>query len=165
MRIIDENGVEIEKPDLEKGYLVTSKVFVKHHEATAGKAEKGHYETIKEYPSGGKEVEWVVDEPAVAPTEAWDEYEDVKVYKLYTEEELKKREDSAKSVEKLTQELTEVKASSTVTEEALLELTESYNQKTEQLSDNEKALVDLTEYVSTLEERIAELESKLAKGE
>lgn len=163
MKIFDENGVEIENPDLEKGYLISSKRLVAHHPAEEGRPEKGHYETVATYANGGTEVEWFVDEPEVPATEAWDEYEDIKVYKLYTEEELKKREQAEKAMELLAGEVKEVKESSAMTEEALLELTENYNSKAEQMNDTEKALVELSEYVSVLEERIAELESKLSK--
>lgn len=89
MRILDENGIEIESPDNEKGYVVPDRLLVKHHEAIAPVFEQGHYETIKEYPNGGKDVAWVVDVPGVEAKEAWDEYEDILRYVLYTEEELK----------------------------------------------------------------------------
>lgn len=36
----------------------------------------------------GTDVKWVIDVPAVEAKEAYDEYEDIKRYKLYTEEEL-----------------------------------------------------------------------------
>lgn len=88
MRIFDTKGIEIESPDTTKGYLVKDSLFIMHHEATEAVAEQGHYETIKEYPNGGKDVEWVVDVPAVEAKEAWDEYEDILRYKPYSEKEL-----------------------------------------------------------------------------
>lgn len=88
MRILDENGVEISVPDLEKGYLKEDKIFVKHHKAVKSVKEVGHYEVIAEYPNGGKDVEWIVDVPGVEAQAAWDEYEEIKRYIPYTSEEL-----------------------------------------------------------------------------
>lgn len=88
MRILDENGLEITNPDLEIGYLVEEQLFLEHHPKVEAVREKGHYETVAEYPNGGKDIEWVVDVPGVAATDAWDEYETVQRYVLYTEEEL-----------------------------------------------------------------------------
>ncbi|WP_407450075.1 hypothetical protein [Fibrobacter sp.] len=89
MRIFDVNNVEIESPDLEKGYLKEDSLFVMHHEATEAVDEEGHWEVIAEYPeTGGQDVEWFVDVPAVVAKEAWDEYEDIYRYIEYTEEEL-----------------------------------------------------------------------------
>lgn len=88
MRILNENGIEIESPDLTKGYLKKDNVFVKHHRAVKAVEEVGHYEVIAEYPNGGKDVVWIVDVPGVKAQEAWDEYEKIYRYILYTEEEL-----------------------------------------------------------------------------
>lgn len=74
--------------DLTKGYLQDDKFFILHHEATEEVAEKSHYKTIAEYPNGGKDVEKVIDVEYQPAREAYDEYEDIKVYVLYTEEEL-----------------------------------------------------------------------------
>lgn len=88
MRILDENGIVIESPDMEKGYLKNDSLFVCHHEAIEAVEEQGHWETIREYPNGGKDVDWIIDVHVVEPQEAWDEYEDILRYVLYTEEEL-----------------------------------------------------------------------------
>lgn len=87
MKMLDENGVEIFEYDPQKGRLHETDVFVKHHEEIKGVAEKGHYVTVKEYPNGGKEVEWVVDVPGVEAKEAWDEYETVLQFVPFTESE------------------------------------------------------------------------------
>ena len=50
--------------------------------------EKYHYETIAEYPNGGKDVKKVVDVEAVEAKEAWDEEIPIQKYILYTAEEL-----------------------------------------------------------------------------
>ena len=88
MRILDENGKEIQTTDYDKGYLKEEKIFVSHHEAIEAVAEKGHWETIAEYPNGGKDVAWVVDVPGAEAAEAWDEYEDILRFIPYTAEEL-----------------------------------------------------------------------------
>ena len=88
MRILDENNVEITAPDLTLGHLVEEEVFVAHHPAVEEVPEQWHYETIQEYPSGGRDVVKVVDVPGVEAKAAWDEYETIKRYVPYTEEEL-----------------------------------------------------------------------------
>lgn len=88
MRIFDANGIEIESPDLEKGYLVKDSLFIMHHEAVEAVEEEWHYETIAEYPNGGKDVAKVIDVQGVEAQDAWDEYEEIQRYILYTEEEL-----------------------------------------------------------------------------
>lgn len=92
MRIFDENKtIELTNYDREKGYLKPDKLFIAHHDEVQAVEEQGHYETIAEYPNGGKDVEWVVDVQAVEAKKAWDEYEDIQVYISYTAEELEKR--------------------------------------------------------------------------
>lgn len=95
MRIIDMNGNEISNPDLSKGKLVQEKLFVKHHEAVEAIEEQWHYETVAEYPNGGKDVQKVVDIAGVAAQEAWDEYETVQRFIPYTEEELDQMESAS----------------------------------------------------------------------
>lgn len=88
MRILDENNVEITSPDLSLGHLVEEEVFVAHHPAVEEVTEQWHYEIIKEYPGGGRDVVKVVEVPWVEAKAAWDEYETIKRYVPYTEEEL-----------------------------------------------------------------------------
>lgn len=88
MRILDENNVEITSPDLSLGHLVEEEVFVAHHPAVEEVPEQWHYETVREYPGGGRDVVKVVDVPWVEAKAAWDEYETIRRYVPYTEEEL-----------------------------------------------------------------------------
>lgn len=88
MRILDENNVEIMEPDSGLGHLVEDRIFVAHHEAIEAVEEQGHWVVIAEYPNGGKDVDWIVDVPAVEAAEAWDEYENILRFVPYTEEEL-----------------------------------------------------------------------------
>lgn len=98
MKIIDSNGVEIANPDLTKGYLKPATQTI-HHDAVVGVEEVSHYETIAEYPNGGKDVEKVVDVPGVEAKDAWDEEEKVQVYHIYTDEELAAQEKARKEAE------------------------------------------------------------------
>lgn len=91
MRILDQNDKEIQPEDVDYrlGKLSDDKIFIQHHEAVEAVEEQGHYETLQEYPNGGKDVKWQVDVPGVEAKEAWDEYEDIRRYTKFTAEELK----------------------------------------------------------------------------
>ena len=97
MKIIDESGNIVENSDLEKGYLEPAKETV-HHEAVEEVKEEFHYETIAEYPNGGKDVKKVVDVEGVEAKDAQDEEVDVMKYVLYTEAELTQRLDRYKEM-------------------------------------------------------------------
>ena len=89
MRIFDESKqTELKEIDREAGRLVPDRLFIAHHDAREASEEIGHYEVIREYKNGGKDVKWVVDKPAVTACEEHDEYEDILVFVPYTEEEL-----------------------------------------------------------------------------
>lgn len=102
MKIIDSSGVEIASPDLTKGYLKQETQTI-HHDAVAGVEEVSHYETIREYPNGGKDVKKVVDVKAVSAQEAYDEEVEVQRYVLYTAEELSAQEKARKEAEEKAQ--------------------------------------------------------------
>ena len=89
MRVFNEDKTqELKEYDLNKGHLKLDKLFIRHHEAVEEIKEQWHYETIAEYPNGGKDVSKVIDVPYQAPQETFDEYEDIYVYIPYTYEEL-----------------------------------------------------------------------------
>lgn len=91
MEIYNENMELIENPDLTKGRL--ERAFrEEHHPAVEGVEEQWHYETVKEYPNGGKDVVRVVDVPGVEAVEAWTEHVPYMKYVLYTPEELEQME-------------------------------------------------------------------------
>lgn len=98
MKIFDINGNPMEAPDLTKGYLKPETQTI-HHDAVAGVKEVSHYETLAEYPNGGKDVQKVVDVPGVEAKDAWDEEEQVQVYHLYTAEELAAQAEAKKKAE------------------------------------------------------------------
>lgn len=85
--IYDQQGNLLENPDMELGWLKPSARTV-HHDAVEYVPDQFHYEVIREYPNGGKDVERVVDVPGVEAQEAWDEEIPILVYIPYTEEEL-----------------------------------------------------------------------------
>lgn len=94
MKIYNETKTEqIQDVDYSKGYLIPDKIFVQHHHAVEGREEKSHYEVIKTYSNGGKDVRKIIDEPAILPQDAYDEYEDIQVFIPYTEEELQRRKE------------------------------------------------------------------------
>ena len=86
-----EKTQEISNYDLTKGYLVADKILKEHHEAVEAKDAVYDRVLIKEYPSGGKEYKTIIVSPAVEAKEAWDEYEDIRVYIPYTEAELQEQ--------------------------------------------------------------------------
>lgn len=88
MKVYNEDKTEIlEEYDLEKGYLKEDTLVI-HYDAVEGQEEKGHYETIKEYANGGKDVEYIVDQEYIESKDAYDEEESILIYIKYTENEL-----------------------------------------------------------------------------
>lgn len=98
MKIIDENGAAIENPDLTLGYLVDDTEPVEHP-AVEGVEEQWHWETVTEYPNGGKDVQRVVDVPGVQAQEEWVEQVPIQKYIRYTAEELAAQEEERKKAE------------------------------------------------------------------
>lgn len=87
MRVFNqEKTEELQTYDLEKGHLKSDKLFLRHVDAVE---EQGHYETIREYENGGKDVRWVVD---VRGETEHDEFEQIQVYVPYTQSELAMRQ-------------------------------------------------------------------------
>lgn len=104
MKIIDETGAVVENPDLKLGYL-TDDTQPLEHPAQEAVAEVAHYETVAEYPSGGRDVQRVVDVPGVPARPAWTEQLPIKRYIRYTAEELAEIKESLR-----TEKLKEVSA-------------------------------------------------------
>jgi len=94
---------ELTDYDLEKGHLIEDKIVSVHHEKIKGKTVDEQvlelqsqgvkidticgkkYKIVEEYSNGGK---WVEEIKSIEPIEAYDEYEYIKLYIPYTEEEL-----------------------------------------------------------------------------
>lgn len=81
----------IEHPNLALGYLKTS-TRTEHHDAVEGVTEIWHYETVAEYPNGGRDIRKVVDVQGVEAKPAWDEDIPIQIYVPYTQEELDRME-------------------------------------------------------------------------
>ena len=126
MKTYDENDNLIENPDLEKGYLKNGKKTI-HHDAVEAVEEKFHYETLAEYPNGGKSVRKVVDVPGVSAKDAYDEEVEVQRYVLYTAEELAAQEEARKkqeAKEKLPETVAELQKENEMLKQCLLEMSE-----------------------------------------
>lgn len=131
MRTIDEHGNPIENPDLTKGYLKQETQTV-HHDAVEAVEEVSHYETIAEYPNGGKDVRKVVDVPGVAAKDAYDEEVEVQRYIRYTAEELAAQEKARKeaqqrqeALDRLPETLAALKNENEMLKQCLLEMSET----------------------------------------
>ena len=98
MKIIDETGAVVENPDLTLGYLTDDTEEVTHP-AVEGVEEQWHWETLTEYPNGGKDVQKIIDVPGVPAQAAWTEQVPVQRYIRYTEEELAAREKERQQAE------------------------------------------------------------------
>lgn len=118
MRVFNEDKTqELKEYDLNLGHLIDDGIVthheaeivhheaeIIHHDAVEGIEELGHYETVAEYPNGGRDVRWVIDVEGIAPVPAWDEVvreaydeiakeaydseERIKVYVPYTKREI-----------------------------------------------------------------------------
>ena len=98
MKILDETGAVVENPDLTLGYL-TDDTQPLEHPAQEAVAEVAHYETVAEYPSGGRDVQRVVDVPGVPARPAWTEQLPIKRYIRYTADQLAAQEEERKKAE------------------------------------------------------------------
>ena len=98
MKILDETGAVVENPDLTLGYLVDDTEPVEHP-AVEGVEEVSHYETVTEYPGGGRDVRKVIDVPGVPARPAWTEQLPIQRYIRYTAEELAAQEEARKKAE------------------------------------------------------------------
>ena len=76
--------------DLTKGYLIEDTITINQPEIQAV-AEQFHYETIKEYENGGKDVKKVVDVAGVEYQPAKTYEEEIYVYIPFTTNELEKQ--------------------------------------------------------------------------
>ena len=120
--IYSEQMERIENPDLTLGYLKPS-TRTEHHEAVEGVQEVWHYETVAEYPNGGRDIRKVLDVPCVAAQAAWDEEIPIQIYVPYTQEELDRMEAERN---KLTTEerIAQLEAQNETLLECLLEMSE-----------------------------------------
>ena len=98
MKIIDENGAALETPDLTLGWLRDETEAVEHP-AQEGVPELSHYETVAEYPNGGKDVRKIIDREGIPARDAWTEQVPIQRFIRYTAEELAAKEEERKKAE------------------------------------------------------------------
>lgn len=130
MKIIDENGSVVENPDLTAGYLAADTEAVEHPAQDAVE-ELSHYETVAEYPNGGKDVRKVIDRAAVPAAPAWTERLPIQRYIRYTAEELARREkeqqearQQQEALDNLPQTLEALQKENEMLKQCLLEMSE-----------------------------------------
>lgn len=126
MKIIDENGSVIESPDLTAGHLVDDTETVEHPAQDAVE-ELSHYETVAEYPNGGKDVRKVIDVPGVPAQAEWTEQVPVQRYIRYTAKELAAQEEARKKQEakdKLPETVEALQKENEMLKQCLLEMSE-----------------------------------------
>ena len=85
--VYDQQGNLLTEYDLDLGRLESSTRTV-HHPAIEGVEEEWHWETVREYPNGGRDVRKVIDVAGVKAQEAWDEEIPIRIYIPYAPEEL-----------------------------------------------------------------------------
>ena len=110
MRILNSDKTQElsrDEIDLEKGHLVSDKLFVGHHEAVEASDAK-YADRVERLPNGSTQVWKDLISPAVEAKDAYDEYEDIQVYVPYTDDELKERADRKRHAE-LKSELAKIK--------------------------------------------------------
>lgn len=88
MRILDMFDNEIFEYDRNTHYLIEDTIISAHYDEVPFIKEEGHYETIAEYPNGGKDVKWVIDVPGQEYQAAYDEYETVLRLTAFEESDL-----------------------------------------------------------------------------
>ena len=92
-----------------------------------GVEEVSHYETVTEYPGGGRDVRKVIDVPGVPAQAAWTEQVPVQRYIRYTAEELAAQEEARKKAEareKLPDTVAALQKENEMLKQCLLEMSE-----------------------------------------
>lgn len=90
MKVYNKDKTNIlENYDLSLGYLKED-IIINHIDKVEAVEEQGHYETIKEYSNGGKDIKWIVDVKKIDAIEEQNIEEKIQVYIPYTEIELLK---------------------------------------------------------------------------
>ena len=93
MRFFDENNNEMKESeiDLNLGHLRPDVIKTVFREAVNAEPEIWHYETVRSFPNGGREVVKIVDKPGTTGASARWETEEIMRYVLYSDEEKAKR--------------------------------------------------------------------------
>lgn len=106
MRILDQAGIEINNPDLDRGYLTEETLLVAKHPATSEVPEITERVVISEDPNNpnNRLYKTVVIQPYEPAHDAWDETETIQRYIPYTAAEMAERERQKAEIEKATAE-------------------------------------------------------------
>ena len=126
MKILDETGAVVENPDLTLGYLTDDTEEITHP-AVEGVEEQWHWETVTEYPNGGRDVQKIVDRPGIQAQEEWVEQVPIRKYVRYTAEELAAQEQAKKDAEaraKLPETVAALQKENEMLKQCLLEMSE-----------------------------------------
>lgn len=129
----------ISNPDLTRG-RIRKEYREKILHATSHVEEIGHYETVKEYPNGSKDVVWVIDVPGAEAQPQRTEKEEISVYIPYT-----------------AKEIADIEIAKLKTEIAAVDY-KQFKRLRGELSDSE--WIRVLEYIRTRTMRINELEKK-----
>lgn len=87
MRVFNQDKTqELTAYDLNKGKLIADTI-TRIVPAVECREEVGHYETVAEYPNGGKDVVWVIDQPYIEAQAEREETDQIQVYIPFTAEE------------------------------------------------------------------------------
>lgn len=156
MKVYNKDKTKIlEKYNLKKGYLVDD-ILVTHILAVEGRKEEGHYETISEYPNGGKDVKWIVDIEAIEAIEEHDKTEKIQVYVPYTQEEIKAKQ-KEKEIENKNNKINEYKNLLSSTDYKVIKYVEGYYTDKE-YNEIKKIRERYREKIRQLERNIKDLE-------
>ena len=143
--------------DLTKGYLMQDTITINQPEIPAVE-EQFHYETIKEYENGGKDVKKVVDVAGVEFQPAKTYEEEIYVYIPYTPEELAKQK-----AEQEYQELKEWFDTYYAQHEQKYRRLHSLSKLTDESKDPYDELINLYSEAEIKRARIQELEALIGK--
>lgn len=94
MKIYNEDKTKeltLEECDLSRGELIECEEVI-IHEAVESIEEQGHYEVVREYENGGKDVEWIIDVPGLDGHPAYEETISYQKYIPYSDSMLLHKE-------------------------------------------------------------------------
>lgn len=145
----DEARLAMEQVEAGEAYLQDDVLTVRH-EAVEAVEEVSHYETVREYPNGGRDVRRVIDVPGVEAAEAWEETIPIKTVIPYTPEELAERQRQREEQERREREAREAAEREKQEREEAVRREEQA--KEQRLVDIEDALIELAGMLAAMQE-------------
>lgn len=172
MAVFDESWNKVDNPDEAKGKIWSESVEVECR-YVVDQEERGHFETVREYPNGGKDVEWKVDTPEVGGWryyrngEEWSEcpmvvpddwphenvvntYVNVERWREYTKEELAEIAKKNAEAEKKLHEANDKADMIDALPDAVADLSEQVSSNANSNAELADALADLSAVVSDI---------------